>query len=338
MDFENYTLGRLVDDRANYDFRHAGYRRIRAQVLWRVKQLGWSEKFEAIDRSIESSRYRYGRGADEHHKVDRYGKKYSLIAYLELEGWLQDRGLLRERYARGRTWDVDLDPSFPEPTREFRLVTDDFLGESNLSLPNWIKAGPTPDLKPYLQRESLFDERGPWIALDGYLTQQDESRGRRIFAFVRSFLVTASAEKKFSALLSKQPMGGRWLPEKPGTLYTFAGEIPWSDTFPESDLTEMSFIVRERKVKVKRKKTFYYLDGKVTNFTTMDVIRVRMFGTDPTFRSPSLSQDEISRLVPRNCIIDVDEVEREIEKFRVLIPVWDFGWEARNIEEEYTEW
>lgn len=334
MDFENYTLGGLVQDRQNYDFRHEGYRRVRAQVLWRVGQLGWSEeKFQAIDRSIESSRDRYGRGANEHHKVDRYGKKYSLIAYLELEGWLQDRGLSKERHDYGRTWDVDLDPSFPEPTREFHLVTDDFLGASNLSLADWIKAGPTPDLKPYLQRDSLLEERGPWIALDGYLTQQDELRGRRMFAFVRSFLVTAGAEKKFFALLSKQPMGGRWLPEKPGTLYTFAGEIPWCDTFPESELTEVSFVVRERTVKVKRKKTLYYLDGKMTDFTTIDVMRVRLFGTDPTLGFTSLSRDEISRLVPRNCIVDVDEVQKDIEKFKVVIPIWDFGWEGRNIEE-----
>jgi hypothetical protein len=52
MDFENYTLGRLVTDRGNYDFKHGGYRKIRAQVLWRVQQLGWTaEKFQTIDQA-----------------------------------------------------------------------------------------------------------------------------------------------------------------------------------------------------------------------------------------------------------------------------------------------
>jgi len=334
MDFENYTLGHLVKDRPNYDFGHAGYRRVRSQVLWRVQQLGWSEeKFQAIDRSIESSRDRYGRGANEHYKTDRYGKKYSLIAYFELEGWLKDRGLLKKRDDFGRTWDVDIDPSFPDPPREHHLVTDDFLGDPNLSLANWIKTGPTPNLEPYLRQDSLFDEQGPWIALDGYVTQQDESRGRRMFAFVRSFLVAKQRDRKFVALLSKQPLGGRWLSEKPLTVYTFAGEIPWCDTFPESDSTEMSFIVRERNVEAKRKKTFYYLDDNVTDLTTMDVIRLRMFGADPKLESTSLTQDQISRLVPRNRIVEVDELQQEIEKFKVLIPIWDFGWEGRTIED-----
>lgn len=139
MDFENYTLGRLVDGRGNYDFKHDGYRKVRAQVLWRVKQLGWtSEEFQPIDRSIESDRHGYGRAVDEHHKVDRYGKKYSRIACFELGGWLQDQGLLKERDDYGRTWDVDLDPSFPSPTPETRLITADFLGDPKLSLADWI--------------------------------------------------------------------------------------------------------------------------------------------------------------------------------------------------------
>jgi hypothetical protein len=45
MDFENYTLGRLVPDRGNYDSENPEYRKVRAQVLWRVEQLGWSVSF-----------------------------------------------------------------------------------------------------------------------------------------------------------------------------------------------------------------------------------------------------------------------------------------------------
>jgi hypothetical protein len=40
MDFENYTLGSLVPGRGNYDYEHEGYQKVRAQVLWRVKELG----------------------------------------------------------------------------------------------------------------------------------------------------------------------------------------------------------------------------------------------------------------------------------------------------------
>lgn len=42
LHFENYTLGRLAEGRGNYDFKHDGFRKIRAQVLWRVQDLGWT--------------------------------------------------------------------------------------------------------------------------------------------------------------------------------------------------------------------------------------------------------------------------------------------------------
>lgn len=40
MDFGNYTLGRLVAGRANYDDRNPTYRQIRRQIEWRIGNLG----------------------------------------------------------------------------------------------------------------------------------------------------------------------------------------------------------------------------------------------------------------------------------------------------------
>lgn len=61
MDFENYSIGRLVKERGNYDFKHEGYRIVRSQILWRVKQLGWNrEQFEDVDSSIASTRRNWG--------------------------------------------------------------------------------------------------------------------------------------------------------------------------------------------------------------------------------------------------------------------------------------
>ena len=334
MDFANYTLGRLVEGRANYDFKHAGYRRVRAQVLWRVEQLGWTaDRFQHIDHSIESSHDRYGPRSDDHYKVDRYGKKYSRIAFLELQGWLQDRGLLSKRNDSGRTWDVDIDPSFPSPTREHRLVTTDFLGDPSTSLRAWIETGPVPNLAPYLRQASLLDENGPWIALDAFVTQQDESRGRRMFAFLRSFLVNEREEQAFARCLGKQPLGGRWLPEKLGVLYAFAGEIPWCETFPETPWSEMSFVVKAKTVKVRRKRAFFYLDDKVTDLTEMDIVRLRMFGFETDLKNSSLTKADLSRLTRREHIVEVDEVQQDVKEFRTIMPVWDSGWEGRTIEE-----
>jgi hypothetical protein len=335
IDFENYTLGRLVDGRRNYDFNHAGYRKVRAQVLWRVKQLGWtSEKFQTSERSIESDRHGYGRTEDEHYKVDRYGKKYSRIAYFELGGWMQDQGLLTNRDDDSRTCDVDLDPSFPSPTPEIQLITEDFLGDPKLTIEDWIKEGPAPDLRPYICQASISDESGPWIALDGFVTQQDESRGRRLFAFVRTFFVKKSDANAFASALAKQPLGGRWLPEKPSTRYTFAGEIPWCSTFPKSETYELRIVIKERKAMVKRKRTVLLLDGVPLTPMQMYSLRVRPLH-EPAIGAASpetLTETELKRIVSKEEIKEVEEVIQEHRNFHVRIPVLDFGWEGRTVD------
>lgn len=335
MDFENYTLGRLVDGRGNYDYEHPGYRKVRAQVLWRVKQLGWtSEKFQTIDGSIASERNGYGRVVDEHNKVDRYGKKYSLIAYFELGGWLQDQGLLKEREGHGRTREVDLDPSFPSPISESKLVAADFLGDPKLSLADWIKKGPVPNLEPFIRQASIGDDAGPWIALDGFVVQQDETRGRRLFTFVRSFFVAKNEANAFATALAKQHLGGRWLPEKPNAHYTFAGEIPWCSAFPKTEPDEMRFIVKERKVMVKKKRPVFYLDGQPLGLTQMDLLRFRMFGLPPGSEEQGkvFKEADLQRIVVKHVFEEVEEMRQEFRKFRAWIPVLDFGFEGRNVD------
>jgi len=335
MDFENYTLGRLVDGRGNYDFKHAGYRKVRAQVLWRVNALGWTAgKFKMAEGAIESDRRGYGRTMDEHHKVDRYGKKYSRIAYFELSGWLQDQGLLKERDEDGRTWDVDLDPSFPSAAPEAQLITADFLGDPKLSLADWIKQGPIPDFGPFIRQTSVRGELGPWVALDGFVTQQEETRGRRLFAFVRSFLVAKSEANAFASALAKQPLGGRWLPEKPCIRHTFSGEMPWCSAFPKTEADEMQFVVKERKVMVKRKRQMHTLDGEVVSLSHMDLMRIRMFGLCPSgiAAQETLAADDLARIVSKSVIMEVEEVQKDFRKFRTWTPVIDFGWEGRNVD------
>ena len=106
MDFENYTLGRLFDDRANYDMNHQGHQDAVAFVLGVTWELGWrADTFEALDRRIAEDAYR-GRG----HRplAERYGKKYSWIGFFNYAGLLEDSG----RFPReGRPFtDVDIDP------------------------------------------------------------------------------------------------------------------------------------------------------------------------------------------------------------------------------------
>jgi hypothetical protein len=69
MDFGNYTIGRLVDGRWNYDYKHPEYARVRRQIADRMRLLGYStERFDAADGAI----VRWNEHQRDEHKVDRY--------------------------------------------------------------------------------------------------------------------------------------------------------------------------------------------------------------------------------------------------------------------------
>ena len=94
MDFGNYTIGRLVESRGNYDFKHREYVGVRKQIANRMRRLGYStEQFGAIDRGIGG----YAPNRADEHEVDRYGKKYSWIAFFEMYGIRSAQAELADR-------------------------------------------------------------------------------------------------------------------------------------------------------------------------------------------------------------------------------------------------
>jgi hypothetical protein len=329
MDFENYTLGWLAQGRGNYDFKHEGYKHIRAKLLWRIQDLGWtSEKFKQVDQLIEADRRYYGRG-EEHDKVDRYGKKYSWIAYHEIEGFLRDSGLLT-RGDDNRPFDMDIDPSFPSPTAELQLVNWDLLGPKKLTARDWLRKGPTPDLSGLLRQSVILSEPGPWVMLDGYVSRQDESRGRRLFAFVRSFIVRKKDTTKFVGCLTNQSLAGRWLPEKPKTHRVFAGEVPWCDVFPRTYSEDMTFIVKESTVTVRRKQPVFLLDGKEID---INLLGRQVHGLPLRDDETAFNEEQLNRMVQKNRMIEVEEKRRETKRFRPLIPVCDLEFEPHDVDD-----
>ena len=247
MDFENYTLGRLVERRNNYDFKNKSYQKERECVLGRVFQLGWNAKdFHQIDQEIARNQNagRVGFGGAQ---TDRYGKKYSWIAYFERLGVVRDSGIFDDRFDADRVSDADLDPSFPNPIAKLQIVKTDFLEDGKTTNEDWIENGPKPALAPYLVLPDLEGATGPWIILDSYLTQECKKRDRRIFAFIRSFLIREQHFKEFIIRLTAQDLGGRWLPEKHDTYYCYAGEIPWSDSWPSTNESQMFFDLNGRR-------------------------------------------------------------------------------------------
>ena len=83
LDFLNYTLGRLVKGRGNYDFQHPEYKRVVANIFWRIYDLGFSlENFGKFDKWISEENRNLGRHNEHRRKIDRYGKKILLDSIL----------------------------------------------------------------------------------------------------------------------------------------------------------------------------------------------------------------------------------------------------------------
>lgn len=247
MDFENYTLGYLVEDRSNYDYKHPGYRKVRANVLWRIYDLGFTlERFGRIDQLI--ARGNWSRSNDPN-KVERYGKKYARIAYFELAGFMEDQGALAGRigrYGGARISDTDIDPSFPERAPEYELVHDNYLGGNDVTTQEWINDGDLPDVHKFLIVDELMKEAGPWVLLDGYINQEDKQLDRNRFTFIRTLLIKEGEAGEIISRLTRQDMKNRWLPEIPEDYYLFAGEVPWCDLFPENEWSDLEFTLGER--------------------------------------------------------------------------------------------
>lgn len=239
MDFENYTIGRLAEDRRNYDYEHEGFKRVRANVLWRIYDLGYSlERFGQIDQWIARGSWDRDRNPG---RTDRYGKKYSWIAFFELAGSLLDQELLPDRFDDVRLSDADIDPSFPEKLPDHKQVDVNSLGTDETTTQEWIRDGGLPDVAPYLIVNNLRGEPGEWVLIDAHINQESSELDRNRFIFIRTLIIKEEEAEEITELLVNQDMKNRWLPEVPESHYMYAGEIPWCETFPENEWSELEF-------------------------------------------------------------------------------------------------
>lgn len=238
MDFENYTLGRLFDDRGNYDMSHAGHQAAVAHVRGVVWALGWrATTFDTIDNMIAEDAYRHGRG--DRSPVERYGKKYGRIGFFTYAGILEDQGLLPRESDFS---DVDIDPSFPEkpPIDGSPSVPEAWLSPSIESHESWVRACTTSLPLGVIRRETIGGHSGPWLAVHGHVSAEDRVPGRRAWAFLSALGVSKGHEPRLVVALSA---GDRpWVTrEVPSDHYTFAGEIPWHPNFASVALAEGAY-------------------------------------------------------------------------------------------------
>ena len=222
MDFENYTIGRLVPERSPYDFDHPDYQDVRAKILWRIEQLGWDkENYAEIDERIATSSVYNSRM--NRPKTERYGKKYSWIAYYEVVGQRLDEGVLElwgERFA------ADIDPSFPEPLYQRELQAAGYLGSSEMDTSDWIENSGLPEIGDLTRIETLNGTSGPWILLDGYVSEESKEMDRNFYFTCRAFLVEEESSKKLISCWEEDTERRKIrLPEPIQTGYLYSGEL-----------------------------------------------------------------------------------------------------------------
>lgn len=230
MDFGNYTIGRLIPHRNNYDDKHPEYVKVRRQIEWRIRDLGFrQDDFASIDNYIARTSYRE---RDDGGTTDRYGKKYSWIAYFEMYGLRESLRALPDWRLGERTSDTDVDPSFPLRPKAFVPPLPVVFGKPFSGFVDWVKDGPTPDFRGLLKQPTLDGVAGPWVLVDGFIEQTDAPSQREIFTLLRGlFVQRRDVESLRSAFLSIQYPGNTQIPEGGQDHYVYAGEIGRSSRY-----------------------------------------------------------------------------------------------------------
>ncbi len=322
MDFDIYTLKGLI----NYDSVPGEHKRVKANVCWRIYDLGFSlENFGEIDKWISRENSNLGRYHEHPRKIDRYGKKYSWIAFFELAGYRQDNNLLPDRYDEGRTSGADIDPSFPNEQREYNLVTKDFLGDRGVSAEEWIAKTSPPDLTQYLKIDNLREQQESWVLLNGYLNQKDDQANRDMFAFFRGLIVKSEETEEIVEILKNhEKIDSHSIPSYLEDYRTFAGEIPWCNTYPPNKWEEFGFLIgtslvpTERLELLRNGEPIFFME----EFEVWNIIQDLIENEDKEGLETLLSEHNLE------IRIETDEIEqRERKEFEVLIPVRENYWE-----------
>jgi len=224
-DFKNYTVGGLVPDRGNYQFDHPDYLEIMSWIRGRVVNLNQvPERVETVDRSITQTRRKDYIHPD---RTEPYAKKYGWIGFFEAAGRLNDEGRLPPR-TDGRLSDVTIDPSFPEAPVIPDLIFPDLLFNTEADLQTWVTQGTVYVPDELFRIESLKDFPGSWVALSGFIEQEDVESRRNVFGILDGILVKRrNVEQLREALVDREYPGNSWIPNPPGSYYVFAGEMPW---------------------------------------------------------------------------------------------------------------
>ncbi|NQY06732.1 MAG: hypothetical protein HRT68_11240, partial [Flavobacteriaceae bacterium] len=298
MDFSNYTLGRIVPNGHSYS-NPPEKQKVRRQLYWRIYQLGWNfEDFGEIEKRVGEDSYRYHRG--EQPTVERYGKKYSWIAYFEIYGYREDNDLIKDKYPDFRPSGADIDPTFPSLPENTLFFKMDLLGDRDLPLIDWYKKKEIPLMSDYLCIRNLEEnDDTEWVCIEGMVSQIEKDSNRKSFVVIQAYIISNEEYQDFLYFLKdKESVYGNSnrLSEN---YYTYAGEMNTLNDSTYNNYHDIYFEIKRRKKSVKKREVGYY--PKI-----------------------SFNEGDINIESPEEM-----EIEERIKKeFKVLSPVAGYNWES----------
>lgn len=355
MDFGNYTIGHLIPNRRNYDMEDPRYKDVRRKIEWRIVNLGYTdERFEKIDRRIGEENY-YNR---DNGNIDRYGKKYSWIAYFEMYGLVQSTSLLPDYRQHERTSDCDIDPSFPVRPPFWKPNFPKIMAATCLQNAEWLINGPTPNYHFLMQIDNINNIDGPWVLLEGYIKEKDSPPKRELITSIDGFIVKEEDIPMLRKRLADVDFSGSALPYHNGDTYTFAGEVPWSRQFAapirtntgklsqrkEEIFSSFSTIQKRKRVK-KAWKLLYREVGEIPKLNPRAIIlseikpdqlqlieskintinklmskREQLTNEDLFWKAPTIEE--------LNKGYQILDIEKKLPGIKAEATHWHFGWES----------
>lgn len=240
MDFSNYTIGSLIPEGHSYsdpDLKQ----RVRGYIMKRVSDLGWNEsRFGKVDNNI-SHISDYSRHNDSD-KIDRFGKKYSWIAYYEAAGILQDNSLIYDEFDKWRPAGLDIDPTFASNSKEIDSVFLETLGDG-ASMEDWLYNEHDLDITSKLYVSHRISEKitSEFVCLYGHMSRENKSLDRSRFAFIRPFIIKSEELDGFVRYLQDADLSRHIIVDEIDNYSCCAGEISIFPDATHSNWVEMSF-------------------------------------------------------------------------------------------------
>jgi hypothetical protein len=328
FDWENYTMGRLARDRSTYDFSHRDFLRVKEQILWRIHDLGYSlGRFGEIDKELAQSRWRSR--TDSSSSPERYGKKYSWIAFYELAGFRHDHGIItRERWDSSRPHpdEVDIDPSFPDEPVSKTVIQEDLLGTHNRNASLWVKKGPIPKFSKYFLNQHPGGKKWLWLLAHAGHFRHSKEIGRTGFVRIRAFFVSSADLAKLRRILRSRDVQfdtGRDMQSISGF---FAGESCWRDDVPYATAESIRRVVGKRRIRMPAFGPIVIQLGEKT---------IRMGQPSPRWHDEPLYQGvELTPLAQRNTFEERTTLDRpsglipirqliEYSDLHLSLPLWN---------------